>query len=80
MRSRSLSLSLLLLLTGLASSTVVGGCYHHGYGRGGEWHWADSEEPYYERWEHETHRDHRDYGQRGNDEQHEYQQWRQSHS
>jgi hypothetical protein len=78
MRVRSLSMSLLLLAAGLASSTAIGGCYAN-HPRGG-FAWSAGEEPYYERWEAETHRDHRDYNQRGGDEQHEYQQWRQGHS
>jgi hypothetical protein len=78
MRHGSHFFKLTLLVVGLATTTAVGGCYHHYYGGGGSW--TVTEEPYYERWEHETHRDHVDYAQRNSDEQHQYWQWRQSHS
>jgi hypothetical protein len=79
MRSRFQTLNMIALVAGLAAaSPVVGGCFYHHRDGGGSW--TVSEEPYYERWEHETKRDHRDYAQRSGDEQHEYWQWRQSHS
>jgi len=78
MRARSLMLG--LLFAGVASTTAISGCYQHHYYDYASFHWADAEEPYYERWEHETHRDHVDYAQRNTDDQHAYWDWRQSHS
>jgi len=77
MRQRSLAVPALLLIGALASSTIVTGCFFH---HGPYSPWTSMEEPRYEQWERETHRDHKGYDQRGDDEQHEYGQWRQSHS
>jgi hypothetical protein len=42
--------------------------------------WSDREEPYYERWEHDTHRDHVVWDQRSPDDQRAYWSWRHDHS
>jgi hypothetical protein len=79
MRARFRNLDIHLLVAALALPVAAGACYHHGYDGDhsrAEHRWNDSEEPYYERWEHETHRDHRDFNQRGNDDQSAYWSWR----
>jgi hypothetical protein len=63
-----------------ALATPMAGCAHH-------YHddsvvavsWSDSEEPYYERWEHETHRDHVAWESRNSGDQHAYWAWRHDH-
>lgn len=78
MRSSFRRLNVPLLVAALAASAGTGACYHHGYDANNhaEHRWNNAEEPYYERWEHETHRDHRDFNQRGGDEQNAYWSWR----
>ncbi|HWZ60728.1 MAG TPA: hypothetical protein VNW46_17220 [Gemmatimonadaceae bacterium] len=65
----------------LATSGIAAGCMHH-HDEGGGYvavTWTDREEPYYERWEHDTHRDHVDWGHRRDDERQQYWAWRHDH-
>jgi hypothetical protein len=75
----------LILMAGLSTSGILAGCMHHHEDRDHDTAvvavtWSDREEPYYERWEHETHRDHHAWGERKSDEQHEYWAWRHDHN
>ena len=79
MRARPRGFTLTLLFAGLVSSAAIGACYHHHDYDYVAVRWSVGEEPYYERWEHETHRDHRDWDQRNGDEQRAYWQWRHDH-
>lgn len=65
----------------LASPAIVAGCMHHHHDDDTvvAVSWSDREEPYYERWEHETHRDHSDWHSRNDADQHEYWSWRHDH-
>jgi hypothetical protein len=72
--------SMLMMAGVLTTSGIVAGCAHH-YRENDSVSvtWSDREEPYYERWEHETHRDHHGWGDRSADEQRSYWEWRHNH-
>jgi hypothetical protein len=71
--------STILTAGALASPAIVAGCAHHYHDDTVAVSWSDSEEPYYERWEHETHRDHVAWTNRSADDQHAYWAWRHDH-
>lgn len=75
---RSRIFAMLLLFGGVAATTTLGGCYAHHPHDYVVAQWSVNEEPYYERWEHETHWDHQDYNRRNSDDQKAYWQWRQN--
>jgi hypothetical protein len=80
MRMMSRVASTVLMVGALATPGIVAGCAHHYHGDDTVTvAWSDNEEPYYERWEHETHRDHRAWADRNADEQHAYWGWRHDH-
>jgi hypothetical protein len=73
-------MGVLLMAGALASTGIVAGCAHphHDYDTVSV-SWNAGEEPYYERWEHDTHRDHSAWESRNADEQHQYWAWRHDH-
>ena len=75
---RSSSVMRVILMAGaLASTGIVAGCAHphHDYDTVSV-SWSAGEEPYYERWEHDTHRDHVDFDKRNDADKKEYWDWR----
>jgi hypothetical protein len=81
MRMMSRVASTVAMVGALATPGIVAGCAHHYHEDGGGVvvAWSDNEEPYYERWEHDTHRDHVEWARRNSDEQKEYWGWRHDH-
>jgi hypothetical protein len=85
MRMNARVTSMIMMAGVLTTSGIAAGCAHHyhDHDEGGGAvvvTWSDREEPYYERWEHETHRDHHAWGERKSDEQREYWSWRHDHN
>jgi hypothetical protein len=73
-------LRVLVTAGGLAMLGVAGGCMHHHHDNDSVTvSWSAGEEPYYERWEHDTHRDHVGWESRNHDEQGQYWAWRHDH-
>lgn len=65
----------LLLLSVLAMPLFATGCAEHRE----VYAWGPGEQPYYQRWEHETHRNHEAWEQRNEADRKAYWNWRKHH-